>query len=135
ATERESLLAGRHPDYDYAILLHSKLLFEHVHLLGSTGAGKTALGLLNHAIQLIRRGDGPVIVLDCKGDPAAFHTICLEATRQGRTLKWFTNQLRHSTYIFNPFDPDLYRTQSLQDIVGLLINALNLHHGSDYGRA
>ncbi len=133
--ERDSVLVGRHPDFDYAVLAHTKLLFEHSHTLGATGVGKTALGLMSHGIQLIRRGDGAVVVLDCKGDPAFFQTVLLEARRQGRPVKWFTNQLCRSTYLFNPFDPDLYRTQSLQDIVGLMMNAMNLHFGSDYGRA
>jgi TraM recognition site of TraD and TraG len=86
-------------------------------------------------IQLIRRNDGPVVIVDCKGDRALFNTARIEAERAGRKFKWFTNSLKRSTYIFNPFSKSIYAQLSLQEIVGLLMSALNLHHGSDYGRA
>jgi hypothetical protein len=135
ATERDSLLIGRHPVRDYPILLHSDLLFEHLHMLGGTGTGKTSLGLMTHLIQLIRRGDGAVIIIDGKGDDALFHTARLEAERSGRKFKHFTNKPHRSTYVFNPFNQEVLRELTIPEILGLLINFLNLHHGSDYGRA
>ena len=89
--ERRSLLFGYHIPDGFPILLDDKLLFEHMLLLGSTGTGKTSISLQGLAIQLIRRGDGPVVIFDCKGDPSLFHTIRLETQRTGRAFKWFTN--------------------------------------------
>lgn len=133
--ERESLLLGYNPTHEYPLLLHRDLLFEHMHIVGATGIGKTALGLSRLAIQLIRRGDGPVIVIDCKGDPAFFHTVRIEAERAGRRFKWFTNKPHRSTYIFNPFTQDHLRELTVSEVVGLFIQSLNLYHGDDYGRA
>lgn len=135
AKERNSIIIGRTLFNDYPILVHLKLLFEHFHILGGTGIGKTTLGLMTDMIQLIRRKDGPVVIVDCKGDMALFNTARKEAERAGRKFKWFTNRQGHSTYVFNPFDKNMYAQLSLPEIVGLLMSALNLHHGSEYGRA
>ena len=133
--ERRHLFAGYNPTHGYPYLLDSDLLFEHFHILGATGIGKTALGLATHAIQLIRRDDGPVIIVDCKGDPAFFHTARIEAERAGRTFKWFTNKPHRSTYVFNPLDQPHLTGLSLPEMIGLITQSLNLHHGDDYGRA
>ena len=133
--EQNSIIIARALFNDYPILFHLKLAFEHFHILGGTGIGKTTLGLMTDMIQLIRHNDGPVVVVDCKGDMALFHTARIEAERAARKFKWFTNQQGHSTYIFKLFDKSMYAQLSLQEIVGLLMSALNLHHGSDYGRA
>lgn len=133
--ERRSIMMGRHGFYRYPILLDTDLLLEHMHILGSTGSGKTALGLMPMATQLIRRNDGAVVILDCKGDPALFNTARLEAARAGRTFKWFTNRPNRSTHVFNPFDERVFRRLTLQEILGLILQSLNLHHGDDYGRA
>lgn len=133
--ERNSIMLGYHPTTEYPILLDTELLREHMHILGATGSGKTALGLSTLVPQLIRRGDGAVIVLDCKGDPAFFNTVRIEASRAGRPFKWFTNRLHRSTYVFNPFTQKHLEDLTLPEYVGLFMSALNLHHGEDYGRA
>lgn len=133
--ERNCLLQGYNVAHEYPVLLDTDLLFEHYHMVGATGIGKTALGLMTEVIQLIRRNDGPVVVVDNKGDPAFFQTVRLEAERAGRRFKWFTNQPNHSTYVFNPFQQSYLDRLSLHQIVGLFIQSLNLHHGDDYGRA
>lgn len=133
--EQRSLLMGVHPATETPVLLDSDLLFEHMHILGATGSGKTALGLTPLVIQLIRKQDGPVLILDNKGDNAYFQTVKLEAEKAGRTFKWFTNRPHHSTYVFNPFLQKHLDNLSLQEILGLTIQSLNLHHGDDYGRA
>ena len=133
--EHNSLLLGFHPVVEYPILLDVELLREHMHIIGATGTSKTALGLSNLVSQLIRRGDGAVIVLDCKGDPALFHTVRIQSERARRTFKWFTNRLHRSTYVFNPFNQKHLEALTLPEYVGLFMMALNLHHGEDYGRA
>lgn len=133
--ERKCLFLGFNAAHEYPVLLDSDLLFEHLHMLGATGIGKTALGLATLVVQLIRRGDGSVVVVDCKGDPAFFNTVRLEAEKSGRKFKWFTNQPDHSTYVFNPFQQAYLDRLTLLQVVGLFIQSLNLHHGDDYGRA
>ncbi len=133
--ERDCLLFGAHPTKDFPCLLQGKLLTEHLHVVGPPGTGKTSIGLASLLTQQIRRGDGAVIVIDAKGDPLLFNTVRQEAEAAGRTFKFFTNIPGKSTYIFNPFDREIYDMLTMRDAVGLLVNSLNLSHGSDYGRA
>ncbi len=133
--ERRSLIIGLHGLHGDPILLDTELLLEHMHILGSTGSGKTALALLTSATQLIRRNDGAVVIIDCKGDPAIFNTARQEAAPAGRTIKWLTNRPNRATHVFNPFDERVFRRLTLQEILGLILQSLNLHHGDDYGRA
>lgn len=135
AQEKNCLFVGFNEAHEYPVLLDSDLLFEHMHMLGATGIGKTALGLATLVIQLIRRGDGPVVVTDCKGDPAFFNTVRRETEKAGRKFKWFTNLPNRSTYVFNPFQQSYLDGLTLLQVVGLFIQSLNLHHGDDYGRA
>lgn len=133
--EQDCLLFGAHPTKDFPYLLQGKLLTEHLHIVGPPGTGKTSIGLASLLTQQIRRGDGAVIVIDCKGDPLLYNTVRHEAEKDGRTFKWFTNIPGRSTYIFNPFNCEIYSKLTMPDAVGLLVNSLNLSHGSDYGRA
>ena len=134
-TERDSVYYGYTLHHQYPVLAPIELLFEHVHVLGAPGTGKTALGLAPLTTQLIRRNDGPVIVLDLKGDMALFNTVRFEAESTGRTFKWFTNKPYRSTYIFNPWRQAYLERLTLQEILGLFLISLNMHHGDDYGRA
>ena len=134
-TEKDSIYLGHTVNHKYPVLLPTELLFEHMHILGGTGTCKTALGLTPLAVQLIRKNDGPVILIDNKGDRGLFHTARLEAEKSGRKFKWFTNKPHQSTYIFNPCQQSYLHHLTLQEIVGLFIASLNLHHGDDYGRA
>jgi hypothetical protein len=133
--ERRTILVGRSYDHGYPVLLDTDLILEHMHLVGPTGSGKTSLGLQTDVLQLIDRNDGPVVIFDGKGDPGFFHSVYQAATRAGRSFKWFTNKPYRSTYVFNPWDQKLLRRLTLPDILGLVTNSLNLHHGEDYGRA
>ncbi len=132
--ERDSTYWGHTLHHEYPVLVPASLLFEHVHILGGTGTGKTALGIAPLMIQLIRRNDGPVLVLDLKGDNALFHTARIEAEAANRTFKWFTNKPGRSSYIFNPWRQAYLEGMAIQEILGLFLLSLNLHHGDDYGR-
>ena len=134
-TERESLYYGYTLHHQYPVLVPIELLFEHVHILGAPGTGKTILGLAPLTTQLIRRNDGPVVVLDLKGDMSLFNTVRWEAETAGRTFKWFTNKPYRSTYVFNPWRQSYLERLTLQEILGLFLLSLNMHHGDDYGRA
>lgn len=133
--ERNCLFLGCFESEEYPTLLDRKLLNEHMHILGATGTGKTALGLAPLIIQLIRRGEGPVIIVDAKGDPFLMNLARREARRAGRKFKWFTNKPGHSTFIFNPFLQKHLTRLSLEETVGVLLQCFNLFHGTDYGRA
>ncbi len=133
--ERESLYFGYTLHHQYPVLPPLDLLFEHVHILGAPGTGKSALGVAPLTAQLIRRNDGPVIVLDLKGDMALFNTARIEAEEAGRTFKWFTNKPYRSTYIFNPWRQSYLERLILPEILGLFLLSLNMNHGDDYGRA
>ncbi|APZ96365.1 type IV secretory system conjugative DNA transfer family protein [Fuerstiella marisgermanici] len=135
AIEQSCYYKGIHPDSGFPILVDRKLLFEHQLILGATGSGKTALGLLGQIGQLIRRRDGAVIILDCKGDQDMFETARREAERVGAKFKWFTNKPLHSTYIFNPVNQAQLTRLTMPQIVGQFMMSLNMHHGADYGRA
>lgn len=132
--ERDSTYWGYTLHHEYPVLVPNDLLFEHVHILGGTGTGKTALGISPLMIQLIRRNDGPVMVLDLKGDNALFHTARIEAEAANRKFKWFTNKPGRSTYVFNPWRQSYLDGMAIQEILGLFLLSLNLHHGDDYGR-
>lgn len=133
--ERRSMLVGREYQTGGPVLLNTDLLFEGMHILGGPGSGKTALGLMTDTIQLIRRNDGAVVLIDCKGDMGLMNTARLEAERCGRTFKWFTNRPRRSTYVFDPFDRKVLNQMTVMEIVSFIIHSMNLHHGDDYGRA
>lgn len=132
-SQQRSLYFGQAHPHGYPVLLDSDLLVEHAHILGSPGSGKTSRSLMPMMMQLIRRGDGPVVVLDMKGDMALMHTARIEAERAGRTFKWFTNMADRSTYVFNPWDREVLERMTVQEIVGLITQSLNLYHGDDYG--
>jgi hypothetical protein len=133
--ERESLYFGYTLHHEYPVLVPTELLFEHAHILGSPGTGKTALGLAPLILQLMRRNDGPVVVLDLKGDMSLFNTVRLEAEELGRTFKWFTNKPYRSTYVFNPWRQSYLERLTLPEILGMMMLSLNMHHGDDYGRS
>jgi hypothetical protein len=133
--ERNSYLLGLHLREGWPVLWDSGLRTDHIHILGGTGTGKTALGLITLVQQMIHRNDWPLVIVDCKGDPAFFNTVWHETLRAGRTFKWFTTKPNRSTYIFDPFDQRVLEGMSVSDIVGFIIQYLNLYHGVGYGRS
>ena len=133
--EQMSLYTGRSLHQGIPVLLHADQLFEHMHILGPTGSGKTSLAVETLARQLITLDDGPLVLIDGKGDRGLLHSVLHMARMLGREVKWFTTRPGHSTYIFNPWDQRLLRRMTLPDILGLVTQSLNLHHGQDYGRA
>jgi hypothetical protein len=133
-TERETLLIGFNPHHEYPITVDLELLLEHMHITGATGSGKTSLGVIP-LIQKLIRNEEACLILDLKGDNAMFHTAKEEAKKTGRPFKWFTNRPNHATYVFNPFVQEHLKSLTVADVTGFFIASLNMHHGSDYGRA
>lgn len=137
--ERNAIWVGCQVATGFPILLDRKLCFEHVHVVGPTGSGKTALTVSSDLVQLIRHSRGPqkagaVVVVDCKGDDALFHTAREEAIRAGRPFKFFTNLPDHETYIFNPIAHLNMTGLSIAQRVGVIAQSLSLYHGEGYGR-
>lgn len=133
--EARSIFQGVHHPLGYPVLLDTKLLFEHKHIVGPPGTGKTTLGLASDVLQLIHRNDGPVVIFDCKGDLGFFHNVYAASLRAGRTFKWFTNKPFCSTYIFNPWDKRFLKSLTLPETIGYFMQSFNLHHGQGYGRS
>lgn len=137
ATERESLLWGICQEDGSPILVPRSALREHVHFLGSTGSGKTAIGLSPLASQLMDFEDCSVVVIDLKGDDS----LLIEELRCGQDRRnapdeffHFTSELGKGSYSFNLFKQSLWKTLSLNDKTDLLTTGLGLFHGTDYAR-
>lgn len=134
ADEAECVWVGFHEQKQFPILIPMTLFNQHAHLLGGSGAGKTGLGLATLTAQMIRQNDGPVIVIDGKGDNEFFQSILRWCEEDKRKFKWFTTSAEKSTYLFNPLGQKAIEKFSLSEIVGFFLLSLNLFHGSDYGR-
>jgi hypothetical protein len=132
ALAREHLFLGYHYHALYPVLVHSKLLWEHMHILGASGSGKTSRGLLPLITQLVERNDGAVIVLDLKGDNLLFQGTRAVA---GMRFKHFTNMINRSTHLFNPFNQLRSGTISINQFCEIVLGALRLNHGDGYGRS
>lgn len=132
-TARDHLFMGVHGTEDYPVLVPRKVFSEHVHLLGDSGSGKTALGLAPLLEQLIAPADSAVVVIDLKGDMALFESARI-AAGPGR-FKFFTNEIGKATYAFNPFGQLSSNFISLNQVCEVFLSALGLEHGEGYGRS
>lgn len=133
--ERQSIWLGLHEEIGFPILVPIQLVREHMHILGGSGTGKTGLGISTLAAQLIRRNEGPVIVIDAKGDESLMQYVKQLTEAENRKFKWFTTSQGKSTYLFNPFQQNYMESMTLSEVVGMLLLSLNLFHGADYGRS
>lgn len=120
--------------HDYPVLLDEEILSDHGHILGDTGARKTSMGIAPLATQLIAKKRS-VLMLDLKGEPALFHGLRSEAQRAGVPFKWFTTTPTWSSYVFNPFLQANWQRFTSSQRVQIILTALSLDYGVDYGRA
>jgi len=133
--EKDGVWLGFHETLGFPVLVPAQLVGEHMHILGGSGSGKTGLGVMTLVNQLIKRNDGPVIIIDGKGDPALFQSAKIWTEEENRKFKWFTTANGKSTYLFNPFAQTHLQKMTLPEIVGLQLLSMNLFHGSGYGRS
>ena len=140
--ERDSLLLGFDPIRDVPILLPTTVLNEHAHILGSSGSGKTAKAVAPLMVQLIRqaardtKGGGSVVIIDLKGDRALLHGARLEAKRAGLPFKWFIHRSGYSSFGFNPLtQAHMLKGIARDEQSDVLMQALSLDYGEDYGRS
>jgi hypothetical protein len=138
--ERESIYLGR-LTHDGSPLLVPRVVFhEHAHLLGDSGSGKTARGLIPIAEQLVADGKSSLMVIDMKGDSQEILSSLEQSARSLRKddhpipLKHFSVRDEHSTYAFNPFQLPCWKQLNLFQRTDVLCGALGLTYGTDYGR-
>ncbi len=115
-------------------LLHRNLLHTHAHMLGGTGTGKTALGLLPLTFQLIARADSSVVVIDLKGDRAMFWGAFVEAARAKLPFRWFSIEPGCASYVFNPLTQRHEAERTVAAWAQSLLISTGLRHGDDYGK-
>ena len=135
--ERDSIYLGR-VTHDGSPLLVPRAVFqEHAHLLGDTGSGKTARGLIPLAEQLIADGNSSLMVIDLKGDSQEIlASLKSAASRHGKQipLRYFSIREDQSTFAFNPFQLPCWNRLNLFQRTDVLCGALGLVYGTDYGR-
>lgn len=151
-TEAEHLFFGLRADTGEPVPLDRAVLAEHLYITGRSGSGKTALGMIPLLVQLIRGYDrpvcdeqgqptgqwrpappSPILVLDLKGDAALFQTARIEAERAGREFLFFSADARKATHRFDVFGSLHAEPRTPIEVCELLIQALNLFHGEQYG--
>ena len=132
--EREHLFIGTSESGDYPMLVHQEIHDQHCHILGDSGASKTALGIAPQVTQKIARGDCTVVVVDLKGDKALFETCRREAARNGNMrFRWVSNEVGKTTFAFNPFIQTHNSRLSVEQLTQQLLQGLSLDYGIQYG--
>ncbi|HMI85640.1 MAG TPA: TraM recognition domain-containing protein [Polyangiaceae bacterium] len=121
------------------VLLHKYLpvsvIAQHGFVGGAPGSGKTSRINLPLCQQWIGLQENlPLIVIDLKGDPLLFHGVREAALARGRTFKWVTLSATHPSFVFNFFSDDLFDAFSTQQVAEILLTAIGLLYGEDFGR-
>lgn len=132
--EREHLFLGTSEVGDYPILLHREILNQHAHILGDSGASKTALVMGPQATQLIARADSTVVIIDLKGDRALFESCRREAARTRKLrFRWISNEVGKTTFGFNPFLQSHNSKLTVEQMSQQILQGLSLDYGIQYG--
>lgn len=132
--ERDHLFLGTSELGDYPILVHQDIHDQHAHILGDSGASKTALGIAPQVTQKIARGDSTVVIVDLKGDKALFETCRREAERTGKLkFRWLSNEVGKSSFGFNPFLQSHNDQLTVEQLTQQLLQGLSLDYGIGYG--
>jgi len=143
--ESDHLFMGVYRKTQGPVLLHRRILDEHMYIAGQSGAGKTSLGIIPILTQIIRSGGTkpcPIVILDLKGDLSLFNTAREEAaarqvagTAAPQDVLMFRTDRGYATNYFNPFRDFASSGQPRRPIetAELFIQALSLFHGDFYG--
>ena len=132
--EREHLFYGASERGDNPVLVHRDIQDQHVHVVGDSGANKTALGMAPQATQLIARGDSTVVIVDLKGDRALFEGCRREAARtRNMRFRWLSNEVGTTTFGFNPLTQSHNQHLSVEQLTQELLQGLSLDYGIQYG--
>ncbi len=137
---KDSIYIGRVAYDGSPVILDRSLLLQHVHILGSTGSGKTSRALLPLAEQIVADGCSTVIQVDMKAESLeglatleAAQRCLFERTGQWIPLKVFSTKHGRHTNVFNPLATSAWRSLSDVEKSELLNNALGLDFGRTYG--
>ena len=142
AVEKESLYMGRVLSDQSPLLVPRNMHEEHIHILGDTGCGKTALGLAPFIEQVIGFGDCSVIVVDLKADSNELLATMIAAADKHRAagrvelpLKYLSTQEDLPSYAFNPQTQAFWKQFNTFSKTDLLTGATDLNYGTDFGAA
>lgn len=139
--ERDSVFQGNLASDGSPLLVPLTVYAEHAHYAGDSGSGKTSRGLAPTIEQIIQRGDSSVVFVDLKADTleplASLEAAVRRArrrTKQAIPLKHFTDQVGHSTFVFNPMTQTIWNKLTLLAKADVLTSAMGLQYGTDYGQ-
>lgn len=88
-------------DRRWPVTVSATDMFEHIHILGGSGSGKTAFGVTPICVQAIRKG-AALVVIDYKGDRQAIQLLAREARARGKKFYIFTLDQRGKSNTYNP---------------------------------
>ena len=138
--ERESIYIGQVARDGAPLLVPRTVFREHAHILGDSGSGKTARGLIPMAEQLLGDRESSLMVIDLKGDSQEMLSSLNACARRFGTpdqpipVRHFSTREDHSTFAFNPFQLPCWKHLNLYQRTDVLCGALGLTYGTDYGR-
>jgi len=146
---KDHILWGLHTVDKGPVLVPRSALKEHVHFLGDTGSGKTALGISPLVSQLIAAGDCSVLIIDLKGDDQTLFDLLQIGARQvsGEStesttdsadwsfpFRYFSSVPGVASHGFNPFLQRGFTSLTDLEQTDLISVAMGLQYGTDYGR-
>ena len=117
--DKEALFLGM-DDNGVDISLPMSLTNQHIHIMGPTGCGKTALAIMPIGIQVISRGYGAAFV-DFKGDYGLIQNIAQKCKEEGKNFYYFSINPLEKSEAYNPLS-----SGNVHSKVDRLINALKL---------
>lgn len=136
--------------YDWTpIILPRAVLREHMHIVGDTGSGKTAMGIAPGVEQMCRFGDCSVVVIDLKGDDQTLAEILrtaacslsglprntgLDSALWKIPYRYFHPSANKPSHSFNPFQQECYKLMSDVERAEFIAQSLGLIYGTDYAR-
>jgi TraM recognition site of TraD and TraG len=130
---RRHLFLGRREDDGTPFLVPVVRANPHAWVIGGAGTGKSALVLAPLVSQLLANRVGSVLVLDPKPDKALFESCRLAAGALGLRFRHVCVTPGRSSFAFPPLRQSHTRRQTPTARAEMLIQALNLDYGHEYG--
>ncbi len=146
---KDHILWGLHTVERGPVLVPRSALKEHVHFLGDTGSGKTALGISPLVSQLIAAGDCSVLIIDLKGDDQTLFDLLRLGAQQvsgepehtnkdsadwNYPFRFFSSVPGAASHGLNPFLQRGFTSLTDLEQTDLISVAMGLQYGTDYGR-
>lgn len=123
------------------VIISRELFWEHAHILGNSGSGKSSMRLAPLVEQTIGFGDTSLVFIDLKADKLENLAACIAAqfelkkrTGQEIPIHVFTLEKGKKSHAFNPFQTSGIANLSQTDRVNLITEPLSLFYGVDYAR-